>query len=96
MTDLVIPPVESLSHLRVSGISIVFFFLAPSHVYLKWYWTLISSHAEFSVLLGNVGHLALDQSQFICVNILGTFGHDGPGTIDRPNGLYNTNSLRLA
>ena len=46
------------------------------HVYLKWYWTLISSHAGFSVLLGNVGHLALDQIQFIYVNILGTLGHD--------------------
>lgn len=31
-------------------------FLALSHVYLKWYWTLSSSHEEFAVLMGNVDH----------------------------------------
>lgn len=48
------------------------FFLAPSSVSLKWYWILITSCAEFSVLLGNASHLALDQILFICVSILGT------------------------
>lgn len=34
------------------------------------------SRAEFSVLLGNVSHLALDQILSICVSILGIVGHD--------------------
>lgn len=34
------------------------------------------SSAEFSVLLGNVSHLALDQILSICVSILGIVGRD--------------------